>query len=411
MKNSDLQIEHQCPQCGAPATLLESDRLFSCAYCRVKSYLSTHGVTQYHLPHKVPGDREVIYFPYWRFKGMLFSCLPRGPEGHFIDTSHQALPSQRFPVSLGLRTQALTLSMVTDQTPGYFIAPQTPLGDAMAIFSRRFGRDLPQPLLHQAHIGETISMIYAPYYLEGGLVDGVLNQRLHDNDQSSWQPEDFPGGAPRSRFAFIPNLCPQCGWDLEGARDAVVMTCRNCRSLWQPKQAGFTTVPCAHAPAAFPDPVYLPFWRIRADINGVALASYADLVRTANLPKAVQAAWEDSPFRFWVPAFKVRPRVFLRLLKIVSAALPPKDLAQHFPEETCLAANLPVTEAAEALRPCLAGLIKPVERMSELLPHIGIKPRRARLVYLPFEDRRHELVSRALNLAVNKNQLSLAWNL
>ena len=49
--------------------------------------------------------------------------------------------------------------------------------------------------------------------------------------------------------------------------------------------------------------------------------------------------------------------------------------------------------------------------MAEMLPQIDLKARKALLVYLPFEDRPHELVSTRLNLAVNKNQLSLAWNL
>ena len=411
VKNSDLQIQYQCPQCGAPATLLESDRLFSCAYCRVKSYIVARGVSQYHLPHKAPQGKDLIYFPYWRFKGMLFDCLPEGPQAQFIDTSHQACPSSCFPVSLGFRSQTLTLGLVTGQTPGYFVTPQTELGDVMTIFSRRFNRGMAQPLLHQAHIGETVSMIYAPYYLDNGLVDAVLNRPLANEAPFSWQPEDFPGGAARTHLQFIATLCPNCGWDLAGARDAHVLACANCRSLWQPAGSGFTSVPCAYAPSDFPDPHYLPFWRITADVKGLPLNSYADLVRLANLPKAPQDAWEALPFRFWIPAFKVRPRVFLRLMQVLPTALPPGHLEHRFPENNCLGVNLPVNEAVETLRTCLAGLIRPLERMAEMLPHIGIKARKGLLVYLPFEDRHHELVSDTLNLAVNKNQLALAWNL
>ena len=254
-------------------------------------------------------------------------------------------------------------------------------------------------------------MIYAPYYLDSGLVDAVLNRPLADETPLSWQPEDFPGGAARTRLQFIATLCPNCGWDLAGARDAHALACANCRSLWQPTGSGFTTVPCAYVPADFPDPHYLPFWRIRADVKGLPLNSYADLVRLANLPKAPQNDWETLPFRFWIPAFKVRPRVFLRLMQVLSTALPPEHLEHRFPENNCLGVNLPVEEAVETLRTCLAGLIKPLERMAEMLPHIDIKARKGLLVYLPFENRHHELVSDTLHLAVNKNQLSLAWNL
>jgi hypothetical protein len=170
-------------------------------------------------------------------------------------------------------------------------------------------------------------------------------------------------------------------------------------------------VPCAHSPTDRRDSVYLPFWRIKADVSGVDLNSYADLVRLANLPRAARKGWEDTPFCFWAPAFKVRPRVFLRLIRAVSTAPPPERLERRVPRHHCLTANLPVSEAAETLHVNLAGLIRPQERVGELLPRIGIKPRKALLVYLPFEERTHELVQAELNLAVNKNQLALAWNL
>jgi hypothetical protein len=411
VKSSDFKIQHQCPQCGAPATLLESDRLFACAYCRVKSYLLTRGYCQYRLPHKAPADRELIYFPYWRFKGMLFSCLPEATHDKFIDTSHQASPSPLFPVSLGLRSQALTLECVTPKTEGFFISPQIRFQDAMARFNRRFTRDLPSPPLHQAHIGETVSIIYAPFYLEPRLTDAVLNQPLPETGRSPFRQDDFPGGSPKTSITFIPNLCPNCGWDLDGSRDAHVLNCSHCHSLWQPGKSGFSPVPSAHSPTSVREPIFLPFWRIKADVSGVDLAVYADLVRLANLPKAVQSQWETTPFHFWSPAFKVRPRVFLRLMQVVTANLPPERLEPRVPEHPCLPANLPISEAMETLRVNLAGLIRPAERVAELLPQIQIKPRKALLIYLPFEDRPHELVNTRLNLAVNKHQLSLAGNL
>ena len=109
---------------------------------------------------------------------MLFSCLADRTHETFIDTSHQACSSPCFPVSLGLRSQALTLECVSPETKGFFISPQISFNKVMTIFNRRFTRDLVPPLLHQAHIGETISLIYAPYYTNPGLVDAVLNQPL-----------------------------------------------------------------------------------------------------------------------------------------------------------------------------------------------------------------------------------------
>ena len=412
VKSSDLKIEHQCPQCGAPATLLESDRLFACGYCRVRSCLLPRGIPQYRLPHKtVAPSRELIYFPYWRFKGMLFSCLPQNTHARFIDTSHQACFSPLFPATLGLRTQALTLGVVSPETPGYFITPQATLEDVTAVFDRRFNRDLDQPPLHQARIGESISLIYAPYYSASGLVDAVLDRPLRHGRGAGFQRAAFPGGRPRSRFDFLATLCPQCGWDLEGLGDARVLPCRHCRSLWQPAPGGFRPVAGAHVPTAVKETVYLPFWRLKAQVEGLDLTSYADLVRLANLPKAVQAAWEKTPFRFWSPAFKVRPRVFLRLMQVLSTSPPPQGLERRIPDKPCLPANLPLSEAAETLTTNLSGLIRPLQRRASLLPALTVTPQKALLVFLPFEDRAHELVSAPLNLAINKNQLSLAGNL
>jgi len=32
-----------------------------------------------------------------------------------------------------------------------------------------------------------------------------------------------------------------------------------------------------------------------------------------NLPKAIQPEWENKSLYFWVPAFKLQPKIFLRL--------------------------------------------------------------------------------------------------
>jgi hypothetical protein len=98
-------------------------------------------------------------------------------------------------------------------------------------------------------------------------------------------------------------------------------------------------------------------------------------------------------------------------MHVFSTALPPENLNRSVPEQRCLTANLPLNEAMQTLKVTLAGLIRPLERVAELLPRITVKPRKALLVYLPFEDRHHELVHGPLNMAINKQQLSLSSNL
>ncbi|MDD4072471.1 MAG: hypothetical protein PHY78_08930, partial [Desulfobacterales bacterium] len=112
MKNFNFHIRHQCPQCGAPAVLEETDRLFTCGYCRVTSYLLQNGVFRYILPAAATAETEALFYaPYWRFKGVFYSWVPGDEIQHrFMDISHLAIKSDHLPISLGFRSQALKLT-------------------------------------------------------------------------------------------------------------------------------------------------------------------------------------------------------------------------------------------------------------------------------------------------------------
>ena len=78
-------------------------------------------VFHYIFPHSAPAGKDLVYLPYWRFKGMLFACNPQGVNHKFIDVSHQAVESDYIPHSVGLRSQALKLKFVTPETEGRFL--------------------------------------------------------------------------------------------------------------------------------------------------------------------------------------------------------------------------------------------------------------------------------------------------
>jgi hypothetical protein len=122
-------IEHQCPRCGGPAELEESDRLFRCGFCRAGSYLSVPDYFRYILPHSAPSGKNLIYFPYWRFKGMLFFCVPGQIKNNFVDVSQQAMASAHFPFSLGFRSQTQKLRLADGSAHGLYIAPRTAKSD------------------------------------------------------------------------------------------------------------------------------------------------------------------------------------------------------------------------------------------------------------------------------------------
>lgn len=407
----DLLIEHQCTQCGAPAILKETDRLFACEFCRVNSYLIQDDFFRYLLPNAAPNNKDLVFFPYWRFKGMLFSCMESGIQHRFIDVSHQAVKSRYFPVSLGLRSQALKLNFVTPDISGYFLKPTLAFKDVMNLFMQRFSTSLTNPVFHQSHVGDTVSLIYSPFYEEKKIYDAVLNEPVSPILPDDFETTALPGGRPDWNTQFIPTLCPGCGWDLEGRRDALVLICKNCNSIWRPATTGFKPLKFAIMPTRDENTLFLPFWRIKTDISGITLNSYADLIRIANLPKAVQGSWKDEEFRFWSPAFKVRPRVFLRLGRNVTLSQPREELVGELPKDRLHPVTLWIEEAVESLIINLASFLKPQKELLPILKDIKIKPKSYLLVYIPFVEQHHEFIQPSLYLSLNKTQLSLASNL
>lgn len=406
-----LQIEHQCPQCGAPAIMEETDRLFDCEFCRVKSYLVAKDEFRYVLSGNPPRSENLIYFPYWRFKGMRFACDGNGVQYKFIDVSHPALASPLFPVSLGLRSQALKLKFLAPETAGRFLQPTQPFAQALQNFENRLDKTLAKSVLHHAHIGETISMIYAPFYIKNRIYDAVLNQPAATALPEDFDIDQLPAERPNWRVHFISTLCPDCGWDLEGKRDSLVLLCKNCVSAWYPVGRKLKKIRFGKYPASDSASIYLPFWRIRPEISGIHLNNYVDLIKAANIPKVIQPGWEDVGFRFWVPAFKIRPKMFLQLSKNMTLAQLHDELNGELPEHRHHPVTLPIAEAIESLKINIASFIKPKNRLLEIFHEIGITIKGFVLVYVPFVEKHHEFIQPDLQLAVNKNIVALSENL
>jgi ribosomal protein S27AE len=404
-------IEHQCPQCGAPAELSETDRLLTCGFCRVKSYLTTPKYFRYVLPHRAPAGKEIFYYPYWRFKGMIFSCLPRRIENRFIDVSSQALESTRFPFNIGFRGQTQKLRFAAAEQEGVFIRPGIPYSGIFPRLGERYGPTPAKSILHQEFIGETRSLIYAPFYFDPGLTDGVTRRKISEVHWEEIQ-EGFPAADRRKwKIQFLAAICPRCGWDLNGEPDSLALACKNCKSAWTGKGDRLIPLNTVHFPREGEDWVHLPFWRIEADVSPIVLKSYADLVKTANMPRVIQPGWDKVPFHFWNPAFKVRPQSYLTIATNVTLNQPMEKALPGPPKEAVHSVTLPLGEAVESLKLNLANFMRPMEIRTELIPRVEIKARRFQLVYIPFQKTRLELVQPRLNLAINRNVLAHAKNL
>jgi len=407
----NLLIEHQCPQCGAPAILEETDRLFACQYCRVNSYLMADDIFRYLLPHPPEDTKDIFYFPYWRFKGMLFFCGPAGIQNRFVDVSHQAIDAPVFPISVGVRSQAMKLRFATADMKGKFFRPRQSFDKFLNNFQERFGKDLPKPIVHQSTIGETLSLIYSPFYLTEKLHDAILDKPVSANLPQDFNIDDFSEARPLANIRFVSTLCPNCGWNLEGERDALVLVCKNCNSTWYPARKKLKLIKFARFAGKADSSVYLPFWRIKADISGIKLDSYADLIAAANLPKVVQSGWNDIPFRFWIPAFKVRPKMFLHLATHATLSQPRENLISDLPDGRIYPITLPIEEAVESLKLTLADFVKPRRSILEQLGDIQLDVKGFTLIFMPFNEGHHEFIQPDFQLTINKNVLVLSKNL
>lgn len=113
-------VEQDCPQCGAPIELDETDHLVSCPYCNIKNFLFAPNYPRFVLPHKAK-NKEILYAPYLRFKGNVYYCMGTTIGHRIVDITHVGLSFDGIPVSLGLRPQAMKMRFVTPDTQGSFL--------------------------------------------------------------------------------------------------------------------------------------------------------------------------------------------------------------------------------------------------------------------------------------------------
>jgi hypothetical protein len=415
VKKLNWQVQHECSQCGAPIILEETDRLFSCRYCRVRLYQAAGDYFRYHLPPAADPARDIIYVPYWRFRGLSFSCESFEVRHKVIDTTLLAAHCKGLPVSLGFRPQILKLRFLSAETSGRFLKTRLSAEQFLAtrdLHGQGGNAAAAGSLFHQVFVGETVSAIYAPLYVQGeDLYDAILNRALDKAPQSDRLAAEPLEPAPNWLVKFIPALCPHCGWDLEGERDSLVLFCRHCDTAWQSSANGLEPLAFAVVPNGRATSLYLPFWRMAAPVSGLQLRSYADLARLANLPTAIQPAWETLDLYFWAPAFKVRPELFLQLAKLLTLSRGLEPVADRLPAHSMHPVTLPAQEAGQAIKATLAHLAAAKRKLFPLLPGIEAPLKEYLLVYIPFDLQGGDLVQFQIPLSINLTALNLGRKL
>jgi DNA-directed RNA polymerase subunit RPC12/RpoP len=413
-------VEFQCPQCGAPVSLDEADRILSCSYCRVRLIMIFPGYPQYYLnPYQEKNGRsiqEMIYIPYWRIRGMTFSCLqPKGKE-RVVDTAFLAAQAPGMPLYLGLQSRAFKLRFLSSAPKGRFLQPQVPLndflsqiGEGQVVEENNPPSDL-QPLeipppFRPAFVGETISLVYAPvYFQEGAIVDSLGDRQIGRASESDF--ESIPSLGPEGfrQVHFLPVICPYCGADLEGEKDTRILLCRNCDRVWdytrdELKQLDFKTLKDSGEKSQI---FYLPFWRIRAKISGWPGQIPPPLTRLPLVSNQASAGKEGN--LYWLPAFKLSPPLFLTVSKAASLRQPQAPIwLDALPQGQYYPVTLPVDQAEEGLNAVIADFIK--NRSIPRLSQITIETTDHLLTFIPFHLQGNELVQEGMSVGISRTSL------
>jgi hypothetical protein len=331
------------------------------------------------------------------------------------DASLRAIPHSFLPRNLGFRPQALKLKFAGPEIVGKFFRPKLPLQEFTEFVGRggpSAGRSSTSESVFRALIGETVSLIYSPIFVDGNQFhDAILGEPIAPI------PDHFLDDAPSFdltpdwQIQFVSTLCPHCGWDLAGERDSAVLLCRNCESAWEASAKGLNPVNVGTIPTRGDGITYLPFWKMKVNMEGIPLQSHADLLRVANAPIVTKRAWEEEDACFWAPAFKVAPEVFLRLAHGLTLFHFEEDIEKRLPEETLSPITLPSGEALESAKVTLAHVA--VEKRS-ILPRLegtAVQMLEHSLVYLPFSSVGIEFVQPQTQCCIQKGHLRFGRSL
>jgi hypothetical protein len=435
-----MQIEHQCPQCGGVVTLEEADRLLLCSFCKAKLYIQTKDYFHYYFPPAPDINEEIIFIPYWRFRGMHFACRTSGIKISLMDKTFPAVPGNMLPPTLGLRPQSLKLKFTQTMERSIFLAPTLPFNETFVETKNRLSyefvtikdtkilningelslSDVPEVrtelkedrLYHEYFVAETLSVIYTPTFVRNNkLYDAILMRPISE----AADPQLLASMATNVDWplTFLPTLCPNCGWDLITERDSYVLPCNHCQTAWEASQGQLRSIPhmVARKDTLQQKTTLLPFWKIKAAITGINLASYGDLVKLANLPKVFKNEWNESDLAFWIPAFKISPPVFLRIAHLVTISNPSKELTTEFGNSAIYPASIPLAEAFDSLKGVITDIAVRKRDILPLLEEMTITPTDSLLVFIPFFDENYELVEPEMRCSIMKNALRWGKNL
>ena len=257
-------------------------------------------------------------------------------------------------------------------------------------------------------MGEIISLIYLPFYKTSQeLFDGLTGKKVDA------LPEQFssPGKLPQYNFDFMPGLCPNCGWELAGETNSLVLLCKGCFRAFQIRNKSLKQIKVQFASLQSDTDMLIPFWKLSINFSKIQCSKYSDIIQLANLPKAILEEHKTKDFYFFIPAFKVNPKLFLRLGKQASIIQPDSISLDKLPDNEFYPADLSLQEGLEASIPVLMHLCKRKKDLMSLLVTERIKLEKYSLVYLAFKEAGLEYVQEDFGFSIPKNSLKFGRKL
>jgi DNA-directed RNA polymerase subunit RPC12/RpoP len=449
-----LLLEHQCPQCGAPLSIEETTRLVACPYCRVRHYINVREFVRYVVSPLRANPLACVFVPYWRLRGMEYMLEETEIKSTFIDTTMCASSNPLFPHTLGFRQQTLKTTFALPNAQGTFIqsafdsnefvkrlkkqraAMETISASSSSIVREqsssissiakflmidrydppktasisRYSSDITNSKLkYREFIGETISLIYFPYYSKNGrCLDGVS-----EKDIGAWsQPESLGREDTKSTFllSLLPVMCPQCGSNMDGAKDSLALGCSHCSTVWRPNDDSWQQmqVSIMDDPSIQAD-IHIPFYCMRPESETITCKTFADLIRLTNIAKPLTQQAENSPLSLWIPAFRMEPQRFLLLGKLATIAQAKTKNVDALPNGAICPVTISFAEAAQAMQPLLLSITANKKNLGILVGENHITAQSFSLVYIPFVKRGYEFVQPAFNAAVHEN--TVKWGM
>ncbi len=388
-----LKVQHACPQCGGKVQLEESDHVLSCGYCGTSHVLLADQYHRFTLPVNMPAQ-SLLWVPYLHFKGSAFWLDENKVTQRVLHVSSPGVEDAALPPSLGFRIQTQRLRFVTAKTAGTFVRfalkPSQILRNTLAGLQANSA---------PAYIGETASLIYLPLaQTNHGVFDALSQQRLARVPHLQGLQLATP---PVAGLRFLPALCPECGASLASDPQAVALPCTNCESVWEPVKGKLERriVHTVHTHSG--RYTYLPFWCFEVHADGPRTMEQLAALTGQPWPRrqpAQQAWW------FRCPAFKIRPRMLLRLCERLSLCEPLSHARADVPRTHRHPVTLPSREAAEMLPVALASMtFRELARAAQFAarPQVSAPV----LMYLPFREAGTELINPTLQLSISRSAL------